>query len=228
MIIKIQDKDFNFKDAEYGECNKLIENKYVIALDFDGVITSPGEIKKLYINRLGYNLQLNEVEKNICLSKGVSLEDYKKASYKAYTERPSILPLEKDFKEVFYKLRNLKEIAIFIVSSRYDHMVSHLEEFLKYNKIKLDGIICTSEKNKIDALMEINANIFIDDSFSKLKDIIDNNKKFHKKCLLFFFRNNQNKNIRIEDNKIKEVAGWKELENIINKKMIEHQSNNNL
>ena len=98
MMAIIQEDNFNCRHAEKENFLKLIKNKFVVALDFDGVITSPGELKKIYINELGYRLQIDEVERDICLSKGVPLEDYKKGAYRAYTEKPSLLPLEKGAK----------------------------------------------------------------------------------------------------------------------------------
>src|SRR3989344_4174568 len=94
-------------------------------------------------------------------------EDYNKASSKAYLERPEKLPLEIHFDESVAERKKIKEISLIIVTSRYDFMLNHLQEYLKYHKLRFHGIINTNNESKIDALKRIHSNIFIDDGISK-------------------------------------------------------------
>ena len=69
-------------------------------------------------------------------------------SIKAYTESPNKLPLEKGFIENLLKINSLDNTTIFILTSRLDHMTGHLQKYLKYHKIKIDGIINTKNQSK--------------------------------------------------------------------------------
>lgn len=220
----IQDKELNFKIIKDDEIYNIIENNFVIAIDFDGVVTNTSELKTKYINELGYNIKEEESGRETSLKLGVLKEDYLKGSRKAYMESPKILLLEKDFLKCFYELRNFENVVIFIVTSRYDYMLPHLQEYLKFHKIKFDGIIHTSENNKINGLKKINANIFVEDSIFKLNEILEKDNKFHERCCLVLFRNNQNKNHEIDKIKVIDVNGWNELERLL-KYRIMHSKN---
>ncbi len=224
MTMIIQDKELNFKIIEDDEISDIIKNNFVIALDFDGVVTNTSELKTKYINELGYNIKEEESGKESSLKLGVLKEDYLKGSRKAYMESPEILPLEKDFLNCFFELRNFENVLIFIVTSRYDYMLPHLQKYLKFHKIKFDGIIYTHENNKIDELKKINANIFVDDSIFKLKEILEKDNKFYQRCCLVLFRNNQNKNHEIDKRKIIGVNNWNELGRLL-KYIVIHSKN---
>ena len=213
----VQNKEFNFIEVNDGEFLDTIKNRFVISLDFDGVITSPHRLKMEYINELGYNIKENQVDRDVCIASGVKEEDYNTGSIRAYTENPSKLPLEKYFFENFTKIRNFKKISIFIITSRYKNMMQHLQEYLKYYKIKVDGIINTGMENKILALKKIKADLFVEDSLSKLQDILNNldkNSQEYLKGNFIFYRNISNSLIK-NDGKIREVKNWNELYSII-------------
>lgn len=215
----IQDKELNFKTINDDKIFDIIKDNFVISLDFDSVVTNTSELKTKYINELGYNIKEEESGRETSLKLGVLKEDYLEGSRKAYMESPKILPLEKDFLKCFSKLRNFENVAIFIVTSRYDYMLPHLQEYLKFHKIRFDGIIHTSENNKINGLKKINANIFVDDNIFKLNEILEKDNKFHEKCCLVIFRNNQNKNQGIDKRKVIEVNDWNELGNLLANKI---------
>ncbi len=213
----IQDKNFNFIEIENEKISEIIKDKFVVALDFDGVVTNPHELKTQYINELGYSITPEQCGRYTCINVlRIPLNDYEKGSIRSYTETPVKLPLEKIFIKNFNKLKNLEEIAIFFVTSRYDDMLHHLHEYTKYHKIKVDGIINTENKNKTQALKLINPKIFIDDSPKKLSEILEKEPKFYEKCSLILYRNIANK-IKTNPNKkyIYEVDNWDNLTNII-------------
>lgn len=213
--ILVQDENFNLVEGDENYILRDIKDKLVIAIDFDGVITYPGPLKTRYINELGYNLREDQSEKDICIPLGVSKEHYVEGSRKAYMEDPNILPLEKDFLEVFSGLRKMENVSLFILSSRYTYMLPHLENFLKFHKLKFDGIVNTTDANKIYGLRKLGADVMIEDGAGKLKDILREDSEFNNKCSLILLRNNENKNMSVQGFPIMEVANWKELGNLL-------------
>lgn len=212
-MIYIQDNNFNFIDISEYKILNLVKDKFVIALDFDGVITDPYKLKTFYLNEKGYRLKENECSVISCLNKGVSKEDHEYASQKAFTTEPRNLPLEKDFLKYFNKINDLNEIKIFILTSRNEGMLKHLEEYLRYYQIKVDGVVNTKNKNKSESLIKIKANIFVDDSPFKLWQILKENNNIN--CKLILYRNVQNSLEKKPSSKVIEVNGWEELINVI-------------
>ncbi|MBS3093069.1 hypothetical protein J4456_00635 [Candidatus Pacearchaeota archaeon] len=217
----IQDERYNLKEIEEDTFLKIIKNRFVVGLDFDGVITAPHTLKSIYLKELGYAINEEEVERKHCIQKlKIKEEDYNKASSKAYLERPEKLPLEIHFDESFAEIKKIKEISLIIVTSRYDFMLNHLQEYLKYHKLRFHGIINTNNESKIDALKRIHSNIFIDDGISKLEEIAED-KSFSDTCTLILYRNIQNKNAGILDRAILEIDNWISLKEIIQMKFKE-------
>ena len=214
----IQNKSFNLVQVSLDEIIKRLKNKFVIALDFDGVITSPYQLKTDYINELGYDIKITECSREVAMDgKGVSKEDYDRASIRAYTELPDKLPLEKDFLKNFNKLRKLKDIEIFILTSRDDSMMGHVQEYLKHYKIMVDGIIHTQNKEKAESLIKINARMFVEDSRAKLARVIVADLKFSKKCKMIFYRNVHNAEESAPGKGTLEAYNWEGLFNLIEK-----------
>jgi len=218
--IMTQDGDMNLTEINDASVFELVKSKFVLALDFDGVITSPYKLKTEYINqelkRRGQNIRIEEKvsSRDDCLKLGIPVEIYDEASIRAYTERPEILPLTDGFLEVFKKIKELPNIAIFIVTSRYASMLKHLEEYLRYHNIKIQGIIHTENKNKRAPLNMLGANIFVDDTLSKVKELLNGEKNFSETGKIILFRNVSN-----EDHpgmrEILETWNWNELYNLI-------------
>jgi len=215
--ILVQDENFNLVEGDETQILKDIKEKLVIALDFDGVITYPGPLKTRYINELGYNLREDQSEQDICIPLGVSEENYTKGSRRAYMEDPKVLPLEEHFLEVFNQLRKLENVALFILSSRYTYMIPHLEDFLRFHKLRFDGIVNTANTNKIYGLRKLGADVMVEDGIGKLKNILKEDSNFNDKCSLVLFRNNENKNMSVQNSPIIEVQNWRELGELLNK-----------
>jgi len=215
--ILVQDENFDLVEGDENEVLENIKEKLVVAIDFDGVITCPGTLKTKYINELGYNLREDQTEKDICIPLGVSKENYTRGSRRAYMETPEVLPLENHFLEIFRGLRKSENVALFILSSRYTYMLPHLENFLKFHKLKFDGIVNTTDTNKIHGLRKLGADVMIEDGIGKLRDILREDGEFHNKCSLVLLRNNENKNMSVQGSPIIEVQDWKELGNLLNK-----------
>jgi len=190
-----------------------MKNRFVIALDFDGVVTDPYKLKTFYLNEKGYNLSEEQSSALSCINKGITKEDYEYATKKAFTSSPEILPLVPDFIEVFKRIKKLNQIKIFIITSRENDLLDHLKNFLGYHQIKVDGIINTNKKNKINDLIKIGARVFIDDSPFNFFQMLNGKKELKIKWILF--RNIQNKLEKKPSKEIVEVGGWKELEKIL-------------
>ncbi|OGJ13344.1 hypothetical protein A3K82_00405 [Candidatus Pacearchaeota archaeon RBG_19FT_COMBO_34_9] len=209
----IQDKNFNFIEIEDKKISGITQDKFVVAFDFDGVVTNPHKLKTQYINELGYGITPEQCGRHVCIDiLGIPIKDYERGTFRSYTESPDKLPLETDFKENFQKIRNLEKIALFFVTSRYDDMLQHLQEYTKYHKIKIGGVVNTENKPKTASLKSVNANIFVDDSPKKIWAIMSEDSKFCEKCSLILYRNIANKS---EENpcpsRIIETDNWNNL-----------------
>ena len=209
----IQNGNFEFVEVSNEKIAGLARGKFVVALDFDGVITAPYYLKATYINELGYKITPKESGKEDCLQLGVKKEDYDVGSIKAYTEKPSILPLENGFLKNFKQIRDLKNVFIAIVTSRYDSMLAHLEDYLKHHKISVDAVIHTRYTNKAGPLALIKTSVFVEDTLSKL---IDAKKEFSGDyCKFIFYRNIQNSNHKLKDSDVVEMDNWVKLKEFI-------------
>ena len=213
----IQDKDLNLREIEDDQILNKIKGNFTIALDFDGIFTNPYELKIKYLQKLGYDLKGGQCGREFCLKLGMNEEDYERESIKAYTESVENLPLQNNFLQNFLKLRNLPRISIFILTSRYDYMIKHLQEYLKYHQIRVDGIINTNNQRKDIALKKIGARIFVEDTLSKIIQIIEEDI-FHEECSFILYRNLQNKFDQNDCKKIIEIYNWEDLSKIILKK----------
>jgi len=214
----IQDKDFNFIWVGDNKIPEMTDKKFVVVLDFDGVITSHSKLKTQFINELGYNIKEEECGYDACVRHGnVNEEDYIKARFKAQTQAPGVLLLSDNFLENFEKLRQLKNITIFILTSRYESMLEHLENYMKHYNIKVDGIVNTSGGSKLETLKKMNAKVFVEDSPYKLSKIFSELRedKFLDKCQFILFRTKENSPEPSPNKRIIETDNWGELFAII-------------
>ncbi|MBW2981173.1 hypothetical protein KY360_07190 [Candidatus Woesearchaeota archaeon] len=223
-IMFIQDHSFNFATEDVNSFIKKnnLEKKFVIALDFDGVISDPYILKTKYINEYGYNITEEQCGYDACIRKlGIKEKNYKSALERAYLADPKILPLQEGFKGNFPKLKRLKDAVLILVTSRYNYMIKHLENYLKFNKIKVDGIFHTELKNKISILRKGFVDVFVEDSPFKLKQIFDKlnskNRKFFNSCTFILYRNKQNYIEKNPNKGIIEVKDWDNLYKAISK-----------
>jgi hypothetical protein len=211
----LQTDTFNFLEIGDDKIDALVEGKFVIVLDFDGVITSPYVLKTQYLNQLGYRISESECSALSCLKRGIPKKDHDYATLHAFTTEPEHLPLEKDFLFYFKKLKNLKHVAFFVLTSRTDNMLEHLKSYLAYHSIRVDGVVHTNNKNKTAYLARIKSSIFVDDTPFKLWQIICEDKNFLKRSKLILYRNIQNASEKNPSREIIEVDAWKTLFDII-------------
>src|SRR3989344_5057765 len=211
----IQDEKFEFVKISDREISNLAKEKFTVALDFDGVVTAPYKLKTHYLNQRGYKITEEQCSPVSCLKLNVTKEDYDYATKKAFTTSPEDLPLEKDFLKYFERLKKIERCKLFLITSRTEDMLDHLEKYLKYHKLKFDVIINTENKSKTWAIKIIKAKIFVDDSPFKIWQIMKEDKEILESCRIILYRNIQNKLEKSPSEDIKETNNWKELFNII-------------
>jgi len=118
----------------------------------------------------------------------------------------------------FEKLKSLKDCKVFIVTSRIDNLLPHLEEYLAYHKIRVDGIINTRNENKLEFLEKINADMFVEDVPYRLVQIFKekgSDRRIFEDCLFVLFRNVANESLANPDPSIVEADNWADLHEII-------------
>lgn len=218
----LQTKTWKFKKIS----NTLFFKNYkkgcfTIVFDFDGVFTSPQEIKARLINKLGYKIRPHETEAEYCIKfKKVKEENYKKATIDAYTKFLMRTPLAKGVDPYFYKVKKLS-IKLYVLSSRSDDMIMWLEPYLKKYRLIFGGIFNTNDGPKRKLLALLRPDVFVEDSPYKLRDVFEDQgcKKVNtklKQCKFILLRNVANKHSKVKG-KIQVIPSWKYLYELIKK-----------
>jgi uncharacterized HAD superfamily protein len=179
------------------------------AFDFDGVVTNPHEIKSQELIRIGYNVPPKHTERLYCVEKlGVPLEIYERAAYKANIVRLLEVPLEKGAHDVLARLAR-RNVSLVIVTSRTQPEVESLHTYLKINEIEVDHVINTDRRSKLEAIRTISPIMYVDDSPSKLKDLL----QLKGSCSLFLYRNVANNHWVSDDGQYEWLQGnWTDIE----------------
>lgn len=193
---------------------------FIIALDFDGVVSNPYKLKVKYINELGYQITEKESGYDCCVRNGnVKEEDYQFGYRKALLEKPSQIPLQAGFKNTYLRIRQLKS-KIYIITARSNDMIKNLKEYLNHYNIIVDGIINTCNKSKLDSLVEIKPVLFIDDSPFIMNQILEKREDieyrcFFNTCKLILLRIPSNVVEPVHDKGIYEAESWNDVYNQI-------------
>ena len=193
----------------------------VIATDFDGVITNPHELKAKELQKLGFSISPEETSRYYCIKiNKIPEKIYESVTFKVNVSKLLSVPLEKKVKEVMDKILDADNM-IFIVTSRYNHEMPSLFQYLDKNDLRCNGIINTCRNNKLDTLINLGPDIYIDDAPEKLYELFINpdNAKVHPMligCKLILYRNISNRYVKNLRAPIIEVRrGWEEIEEII-------------
>ena len=186
--------------------------KKTIAIDFDGVITNPYHLKLKYIRKFGYEISINQTPYGQCVKNGIVNEKhYNIANHKALSAGPESVHLEKDFLKYYEKLLKLPN-KYFIVTSRKDKDMSSLYDIINYYGVEFDGIINTNNKNKYHTLLDISADLFIEDSAYFITQVIRLLKKDSKKTLqIIYYLNQANENESVINQNVKQLKGWENI-----------------
>ena len=212
-----------FKSNDEWICsNSFIEppskNKYTICLDFDGVVVDPSELKSQYLKKAGYPTQPTNSNRETCLAKGIPLSVYRPISSKVATKYLMELPIEKGAIDTINNI--CKDNYTFIITARNKRETKYLLSFIDFHQLSIDGIFSVNDGSKLRSLSEVKADIFIDDSPHKLRELLNNTglkvSNLIGNCKLFLYENVANQNYTIKKNwPIKKVKSWKELDHII-------------
>ena len=179
------------------------------AFDFDGVVTNPHDIKSQELIRLGYEVPPKHTERFYCVEKlGVPLEIYERATYKANIVRLLEIPLENGARDVLARLAT-RNVSLVIVTSRTQEEVQNVHSYLKINEIEVDDVINTDLGSKLETIRSISPIMYVDDSPSKLKDLL----QLEDNCTLFLYRNVANIHWISDDGQYKWLQGkWRDIE----------------
>lgn len=143
---------------------------------------------------------------------GWSEEEAKKFWLKYYTDILKHVNIKKFAAEVINGLKNDGH-KIFLITARWDMPNDDINEitknWLKQNNIKYDRLI-TNASDKLKIVKDNNIDLFIDDSFSNCKNVVDNSST---KVYMMTSRVNGS----FEYEKIKRVFSWPEIYHSINK-----------
>jgi uncharacterized HAD superfamily protein len=185
-----------------------------IAVDFDGVVTNPHKRKKIELNRLGYSVSEAQSSRDYCVNVlKISIYEYRKAATRANVKGLLDIPLEKDAKKALNCLRD-EGIQVYLVTSRMDDELKPLALYLRKHDLKVSGFLNSNEKSKIEVLLRLQADLYIDDSISKIFSVINDADylKGLSHCHCCLFRNEANEYIKISKRDgIDIVSSWKEI-----------------
>ena len=172
-----------------------------IGIDIDNTICNTEEVINKYQNIFikENNISIEELWNNNNYRLDF-LEKYLKIIYKEVT-------IKEYAKEVINNLS--KNNKIYLITARSNnYFIDNTERFTKdyfnKNKIHIDKLIINA-KDKVDACIENNIDIMIEDSLYNYNKLIENNIN----TILF---DDKHKNINIKDR----VISWKDIEKIIN------------
>ena len=197
------------------------KNGTVIATDFDGVITNPHELKAKELQKLGVSILPEDTSRQYCIKiKKIPEKIYESVTFKVNVFNLLNVPLEENVKEVLDKILDADN-TVFIVTSRYNHEMSSLFQYLDKNDLRCNGIINTCRNNKLSTLINIKPDIYIEDTPEKLYELFVNpdNAQVHAMligCKLILYRNSANRCVNTLCAPIIDVKrGWEEIEEII-------------
>lgn len=186
-----------------------MSKEVIFAFDFDGVVTSPYNIKSQGLIRLGYNVPPKHTERLYCVEKrGVPLEIYERAAYRANIVRLLDVPLENGARRALARLAT-RNVNLVIVTSRTETEIESLRTYLNINQIEVHQIINTNRRSKLEAIRTISPIMYVDDLPSNLKDL----SQLNDSCSLFLYRNVANRHWVLDDGQYNWLQGkWAEIE----------------
>lgn len=212
-MIFVQSSDFGLKEVKISDLIEMFKGKNVIAIDFDGTITNPFEVKVQYMKNLGYEMTEEKCGYEYAVRRGnVNEMDYEKSWKKTMTEDPKNIPLQRGFEDALRRIKKMGYIVI-ILTSRRDDMIKYIGEYMKNFKISIDGIANTSCSSKLEVIRNLGISVIVDDSTYFISKLFDEMgpKDSSKKCDIILFRNIAN---RLEDTPsegVLEANNWDEV-----------------
>ncbi len=152
----------------------LSSQDHIIAIDFDGVFTDPHHMKAAEINKRGYTITAGQTDGRFCIGSAcVKQEDYEQASHRVLTELLHHVPLAPHVKEVLARLKSLPQAKVFIVTGRHDSMMGGVISYLEAHELRVDGVINTKNASKKQALIDLGAHLFVEDTPIRVYDLFE-------------------------------------------------------
>lgn len=201
--------------------------RFVIVLDFDGIITNPHSMKSETFKRYGYDIKPAHTSRGYIINAlKLKRKFYEKISYEVNIKNLDSVPLEKNSKEVIDKLYRDKRFLVFIVTSRRENEIKPVLRYLDKHQININGLFNTNRESKSKILKKLKPDIFVDDTISKIYNILSSTvKKELSNCTFILYGNITNKeDSQLKFNVIRVDGSWEELESIIRRKFRNSQS----
>jgi uncharacterized HAD superfamily protein len=194
------------------------KNKYTICLDFDGVVVDPSKLKSHYLKKAGYPIKPSSSNRETCLRKGIPLSIYRPISSKVATKYLMELPIKKDAIDTINSI--YRNYHIYFITARNKQETIYLLKFIDFHQLSINGVFSVNDGSKLKSLSEVKANIFIDDSPHKLRELLNNTglkvSGLIDNCKLFLFENVANQNYILDkDWPIKKIKNWNELDYLV-------------
>lgn len=180
----------------------------IIGCDFDGTITAPYHIKSEELFKQGYKVSPQNTDRESCLSSGIDIGAYERATYNANVKRLIEIPLEKDAYDIISKIN--RKHSLIIITSREKNNREIVEKYLDFNEISYDEIFFTDNKDKSEIIKKVNCNLYIDDTLHKMINVDKSQTE------LFYFRNITN--LKYSNTEIKNNGNWIDIQNFIESK----------
>lgn len=212
--------DFFFQSYQKAGCR-------VLAIDFDGVFSSSHEHKSYFLKKAGYAVEPGDTASGRVTGLGVPKEVYERESMKAYVDMLPEAPTEPDMSEYWPKVREIPNLKIYIVTSRYDHMLEVMFGYLKKHAVGVDGVFNVNNTVKKDVLARLKPDVFVDDSPKKIYALFDDPDTCRRmdqtlsECEFVLFRNISNSYEKETQGKVVDLnGGWNKLWDYLRNKFI--------
>jgi len=178
-----------------------------IGLDFDGVITDCGKLKKEGAMRLfGITIPEEKFKKEIVIAENLLTEDQYRSLQKEIYDNPNIGLLAESVEGMKEYVQTLQEKGhtLTIITSRSAESLEVAKEWLKIKNIELPIVGVGQEKTKENACRNLQLDIFVDDDLDKLQPLID--------CVPHLFLFSWGYNLHIDPGSIAtRVLSWSDL-----------------
>ncbi|WP_160687126.1 hypothetical protein [Clostridium sp. C2-6-12] len=186
-----------------------------ICIDIDGTITDP----YYWLNYANEYFNLNITEDQVteyAIHKILNVEenDYLKFYEELKVEIHSKEPLRKDVKEILDILHKYNNL--YFVTAREKSLEILTFSYLLGNEIPFDEIFVLGTHNKVPKAIELNCNVFIEDSYENAISLSENGFK------VLLLDTNYNR-LPLNSN-ITRVYNWNEILQIINEIAIEKEA----
>ncbi len=174
-------------------CDYNDDGRIVLALDFDGVLTYPNDLKAIILNEKGYQIQPDECIKQQAIplmadqtNHQEAIKDYRAMIAELYIGRMMDVAPKQGMQDVMRSI-DRDMFSPVIVTSRTDEQLSAARRWISKYDVGIDAMFNTSEKPKTDILRELRPRAFVDDSLNKIVPIVEAMPDELKSCDLVYF-----------------------------------------